>query len=100
VSAYPPTDRDISILVDKSVDVKSIYELMRECGSHHGEDLIEEVTLLDTYENEEKFGAGKVSHTFRIRYRSHERTLMNAEINEVQERLRLRVAGDFGAVLR
>jgi phenylalanyl-tRNA synthetase alpha chain len=100
VSKYPPVDRDISMIIDKSVSVNLIYELMRDCGYRADEDLIEEVKLIDTWSNDEKFGRDRISYTFRIRYRSHVRSLTNDEINEVQERLRLRVIDEFGVLMR
>ncbi|MGA3084718.1 MAG: hypothetical protein ABSE95_07965 [Thermodesulfobacteriota bacterium] len=100
VSQYPPTDRDISMVVSKEVPVKAIYGLIRDCGHYQNEDIIEEVKLVDTYANEGKFGNGKVSHTFRIRYRSLARTLENSEINNVQELLRNRVKTEFNVLLR
>jgi phenylalanyl-tRNA synthetase alpha chain len=58
------------------------------------------VTILDTYENDEKFGAGKISYTFRIVYRSYERTLLNDEINDIQEKIRSTTADVLNAILR
>jgi phenylalanyl-tRNA synthetase alpha chain len=100
VSKYPSTDRDISIIVRKDVAINDLFGAMRDCGFNNKEDLIEEVSLLDTFENEIKFGNGYISYTFRIRYRSHLRTLTTEEINSIQERLRLRVVEEFGAKLR
>jgi phenylalanyl-tRNA synthetase alpha chain len=100
VSKYPSTDRDISILVKKDVAMNDLFGAMRDCGFYNKEDLIEEVNLLDSFENDEKFGNGQISYTFRIRYRSHLRTLTNEDINGIQEHLRLRVVEEFGAKLR
>jgi phenylalanyl-tRNA synthetase alpha chain len=96
VSKYPPTTRDISFIVDKDVALNNYYEIVREYAGN----LIEEVKLLDTFENEKKFGAGKVSHTFRIIYRSPERTLTNDEVNAIQEKIRERTEKELNAVLR
>ena len=57
VSKYPAVERDISFIVDKSMSLNNYYEIIRDCA----EDLIEEVVLLDTYTNAEKFGSEKVS---------------------------------------
>jgi phenylalanyl-tRNA synthetase alpha chain len=96
VSKYPPTLRDISFIVDKDVALNNYYEIVREFAGN----LIEEVKHLDTFENEAKFGPGKVSHTFRIIYRSPERTLTNDEVNEIQDKIREKTASELGAVLR
>ena len=83
VSKYPMTYRDISFVVDKSVSLNNYYEIVRDFA----ENLIEEVKLLDKYEDEQKFGKNKISYTFRIVYRSPERTLTNEEVNQIQEKI-------------
>jgi phenylalanyl-tRNA synthetase alpha chain len=64
------------------------------------DNLIEEVKLVDEFESAEKFGAEKKSYTFRIIYRSPERTLTNEEINKIQEEIREKTAQDLNAILR
>jgi len=96
VSKYPETSRDISFVIDKNINLNNYYEIVRDFS----ENLIEEVKLVDSYENEEKFGQDKKSYTFRIFYRSLERTLTNKEINKIQEKIRERTKQDINAVLR
>ena len=96
VSKYPSTYRDISFIVDKNFDYNSYCDLIRECAK----DLVEEVKLIDEYENREKFGEDKKSFTFRIIYRSFERTLTNEEVNEIQEKIRQKTAKELNATLR
>ena len=96
VSKFPMTYRDISFLIDKSTSLNNYYEIIRDCAGN----LVEAVETLDKYENEEKFGKDKISYTFRITYRSPERTLTNEEINIIQNKIRVRTAQDLQAVLR
>jgi phenylalanyl-tRNA synthetase alpha chain len=96
VSKFPATVRDISFIIDKSINLNNYYEIVRD----YANDLIEEVKLLDEYENEAKFGQDKKSYTFRIVYRSSERTLTNEEINKIQEEIRKKTEQELGAVLR
>jgi len=96
VSKYPETSRDISFVIDKNINLNNYYEIVRDFA----ENLIEEVKLIDSYENEEKFGQDKKSYTFRIFYRSLERTLTNKEINKIQEKIRERTKQDLNAILR
>jgi len=96
VSKYPATLRDISFIIDKNINLNNYYEIVRDFA----DDLIEEVKLLDEYENENKFGKNKKSYTFRIVYRSFERTLTNKEINKIQEKIREKTKQDLNAVLR
>jgi len=96
VSKFPETSRDISFIIDKSINLNNYYEIVRD----YAENLIEEVKLIDEYEDEEKFGKDKKSYTFRIVYRSPERTLTNEEINKIQEEIREKTKTELNAVLR
>jgi phenylalanyl-tRNA synthetase alpha chain len=96
VSKYPEISRDISFIIDKSINLNNYYEIVRDFA----ENLIEEVKLIDNYEDEKKFGADKMSYTFRIVYRSPERTLKNEEVNEIQEKIREKTKQELGAALR
>lgn len=96
VSKYPMTYRDISFVVGKGTSLNSYYEIVRDCAG----DLVEEVKLIDTYENEQKFGAGKVSNTFRITYRSPERTLTNEEVDKIHKEIESRTKQEFSALVR
>jgi len=96
VSKYPETSRDISFIIDKSINLNNYYEIVRDFA----ENLIEEVKLVDEFENDEKFGVGKKSYTFRIVYRSPERTLTSEEVNKIQEEIREETKKELNAVLR
>ena len=96
VSKFPPITRDISFVVDKSFIPNNYFDLIRDIGG----DLVEQVELLDKYENAEKFGKDKISYTYRIVYRSNERTLTTEEIDPIQKIIYDETAGQFGAELR
>lgn len=96
VSKYPETSRDISFIIDKNINLNNYYEIVRDFA----ENLIEEVKLVDEFENEAKFGADKKSYTFRIVYRSPERTLTSEEINKIQEEIRTETEKELHATLR
>jgi len=96
VSKYPEISRDISFIIDKNVNLNNYYEIVRDFA----ENLIEEVRIIDSYEDEKKFGKDNKSYTFRIIYRSPERTLKNDEINKIQEEIRMKTKQDLNAILR
>lgn len=96
VSKYPAVVRDISFIVDSRTALNNYYEIVREVG----DTLIEEVKLTDKYENDEKFGKGKTSYTFRIIYRSFERTLTNEEVNAIHDKIQERTKEELEAVVR
>jgi len=96
VSKYPPIIRDISFIAPSTFIPNNYFDLIRDLGDN----LVEEVILLDKYENAEKFGAGKTSYTYRIIYRHPERTLTTIEINNLDEKIRECTASEFLATLR
>jgi phenylalanyl-tRNA synthetase alpha chain len=96
VSKYPETSRDISFIIDKNINLNNYYEIVRDFAKN----LIEEVKLVDEYEDEKKFGKDKKSYTFRIVYRSPERTLTAEEVNKIQEEIREKTKQDLNVILR
>lgn len=98
VSKYPPITRDISFIVDKATfNINRFYEIAREVI---GDEYIEEMKLLDEFENAAKFGAGKKSYTFRIVYRHLDRTLTNEEVDKLHHALEEQVRKEFSATVR
>ncbi|MCL5435574.1 MAG: hypothetical protein M1275_00615, partial [Patescibacteria group bacterium] len=83
VSKYPSITRDISFVVGRDFVPNNYFDLIREVGK----DLVEEVKLLDKYEDEKKFGRDKISYTYRVVYRSPERTLRAEEVEPLQNQL-------------
>ncbi len=96
VSKYPPIIRDISFIVKNNFIPNDYFDFVRESAP----DMIEEVGLLDKYENAEKFGIGKISYAYRITYRSLERTLTAEEIDKIHKKLEIDTAKNFGATIR
>lgn len=96
VSKYPQIARDISFVVSKEFAPNNYFDLIRDIGG----DLVEEVKLIDKYEDTEKFGSDKVSYTYRIVYRSNERTLVAKEVDALQDQVYGQTAQQFGAQLR
>lgn len=96
VSKYPPIIRDISFIVPKTFIANDYFDLVRELAP----DLVEEVSLLDKYENEEKFGIDKISYAFRITYRSLNKTLLSDEIDLIHHNLEKATQEKFNAQVR
>jgi len=97
VSKYPQITRDISFLVDKSFVPNNYFDLIRETI---GEEMIEEVKLIDKYENEDKFGKDNVSYAYRIIYRSLEKTLIAIDVDQMHKKLEQKTAETYGAKIR
>ncbi|MEK7068598.1 MAG: hypothetical protein AAB964_02175 [Patescibacteria group bacterium] len=97
VSKYPPVVRDISFIVEKSFAPNNYFDLIRETV---GEEMIEEVQLLDKFENAAKFGDNHVSYTYRIVYRSLERTLTSEEVDALHKKLESATTAQYRATVR
>ncbi len=96
ISKFPMTYRDISFIVDKNTSLNNYYEIVRDCAGN----LVEAVELLDKYIDEQKFGSDKISYTFRIVYRSPERTLTNEEVNQIQDKIIEETKEELKATIR
>jgi phenylalanyl-tRNA synthetase beta chain len=92
---YPSIERDVSVLVKRSV---SFAEIKRAIETQ-GFELLRKVEFVDVYE-----GKGvpddERSLTVRLVYRSDERTLIEAEIEAVHSRILSELADKFGAKQR
>ncbi|OGI61088.1 hypothetical protein A2814_01995 [Candidatus Nomurabacteria bacterium RIFCSPHIGHO2_01_FULL_38_19] len=96
VSKYPPIVRDISFVVKNDFVPNDYFDFVRELAPG----MVEQVELLDKYENTEKFGVNKVSYAYRITYRSIERTLTSEEIDKIHKKLETETAQSFSAIIR
>ena len=116
VSNFPPVYKDISFLTSKDKFIKNIketekswkIELVNEADSFElaaiARDvswwLIEEVRVIDIFENDQKFGTDKKSICVRISFRSLERTLTNEEINITYFKIRDKLENELNYQLR
>ncbi len=96
VSKYPAIVRDISFIVKNDFIPNNYFDLVRDVAP----DLVEEVALVDKYENDEKFGKGNISYAYRITYRTLERTLTNQEIDILHKKLEEVTMKTFDAKVR
>lgn len=90
ISIYPQSPKDCSFWVDNAPNwcENDFYDLVREVGN----EIIEQVYLIDQYVSKE----GRRSNTFRIIYRSHERTLTRKEAVQVHERIKEELRKRYG----
>jgi len=96
VSKYPPIVRDISFVVKNDFIPNDYFDFVRE----NAPGIVEEVELLDKYENSAKFGQDKISYAYRITYRSLDRTLTADEINQIHKKLEEETTKIFGGIIR
>ena len=116
VSNFPPVYKDISFLVPKTKFIKDIKE-SKKSGDLELEneadlfdiawisrdvawDMIEEIKIVDIFENDKKFWESNKSISIKITFRSLERTLTNDEINKMYFKIREKIETELGYTLR
>lgn len=92
-SKYPPCRKDMSFWIPDGFHVNDLNELLRDIAG----DLVEQVELIDEFVHPK---TQRVSHCYRISYRSMDRSLTNEEVDELQEGLRRRTANELAVELR
>lgn len=92
---YPSVERDLAVVVDRSIEAGKLLGAIREAGG----DLLESVSVFDVYVDE-RLGADKKSVAFALVYRHPERTLTDEEAAERHAAVVDRLAAAFGAELR
>jgi phenylalanyl-tRNA synthetase beta chain len=94
IAKFPATTRDITIIIDKNLESQNILDSVENIE----EALIENLYLFDVYQGE-PIPSGKKSISFRITYRSHNKTLEDEEINLVHKTITDRLLKEFDATL-
>lgn len=95
VSAYPPVLLDVALVVDASVPVQSVSEVL---GASAG-DLLEDIRLFDVYTGEQ-VGEGKKSLAYSLRFRAPDRTLTVEEATNARDAAVAAAGERLGAALR
>lgn len=94
IAKYPAVTRDISVTVPKDLPVGEI----EACIEKTGKGILESYSLFDIFESE-KLGNDVKSVAYTMSYRHKDRTLEDAEVNEVMDKL-IKSLSDIGAKLR
>ncbi len=94
VPIYPSVPRDITIIIDKNIESRTILKNVETAG----EEWIEKLYIFDIYDGD-PIPSGKRSISFRIIYRSTERTLEDEEVNRVHKIITTRLLKKFKADL-
>ena len=94
-SSFPASDRDIAFFAPLGVNVAEIERLMTKAGG----ELLASVELFDEYKGE-NVPQGQRSLAFRLIYRAGDRTLTEAEVESVHEKVREALREKFNVSLR
>ncbi|WP_017656129.1 phenylalanine--tRNA ligase subunit beta [Fortiea contorta] len=94
-STYPASDRDIAFFAPVKISVAEIEKAITKAGK----DLLSSVELFDEYRGE-NVPDGQRSLAFRLIYRASDRTLTDAEVEPVHNKVREALVEKFGVNLR
>ena len=93
-SKYPPCYKDIAFwLPEEKFNENDFHEVVRSSAG----DLVEKVELIDKFIHPK---TERVSHCYRITYRSMDRNVTNKESNIIQDQIRGMVVNELGVELR
>lgn len=95
VITFPPVKQDLAFVVDLGVPAAAIFAAAREAAGPE----LRDVRFLSDF-REPPIPAGKKSLAFRVEFRSPERTLTDADVAPIRERIVASLAERFGAELR
>ncbi len=93
--AYPEVEQDLALVVGSTLPAAAVVESLRRCGGA----LLQDVAIFDVYEGSQ-VGQGKKSLALRLSFRAADRTLSEAEVNELRETMVATVRKELGAELR
>lgn len=95
VPKFPAVERDISIIVDETVQVGEIEKIITKKGKK----VLEKVNLFDIYRNE-KIGENKKSISYALIFRDKSRTLTDEEINDIMQEIIIELEKKLNAEIR
>ncbi len=95
IPKFPEVRRDLALLIDKSVQ----FEQIRKIAFDLDNTLLRSVNLFDVYEGD-KLPEGKKSYAVSFMLRDDSKTLNDAEIDAVMEKLIKAYIEHIGAVIR
>jgi phenylalanyl-tRNA synthetase beta chain len=93
IPRFPSAGRDIALLVDDNLPAKRIGDIIRSFPQ------VSQVSIFDLYQGEQ-VPPGKKSLAFSLRYQSLDRTLTDEEVDEIQQKILIRLQKEIGVMLR
>lgn len=95
IPKYPEVRRDFALLLDDNVNFESIYNLARQTEKS----LLKDVRLFDVYEGK-NLPAGKKSYAVSFIIQDTSKTLTDAQIDKIMNKLQQQFENELGASLR
>ncbi len=94
ISKFPSTSRDITLIIDKDIEVSNILKSVEMLD----ENLVERLHLFDVFDGS-PIPEGKKSISFRITYLSFDETLEDDRINQLHKSITAKLVKDYDAAL-
>ncbi|MBC8262997.1 MAG: phenylalanine--tRNA ligase subunit beta, partial [Anaerolineales bacterium] len=95
ISVHPPVYEDIALVVDETVTAEQMEQAIRAAGGR----LLRDVRLFDLYRGA-PVPAGQKSLAYALTFQSDSKTLQDAEVAKLRQRIVRRLEEELGAVLR
>lgn len=92
---YPAMERDLALVVDDGTPAADIEGLIRKNAGNY----LKELSLFDVYKGH-PVTAGKKSLAFSLQFQANDRTLTDAEVDDVMSRIVAAASTEFAAMLR
>lgn len=92
---FPSVTRDLAVLVDDDILVQDIEDIIKKQGGN----MVEKIKFFDIYKGKQ-IEAGKKSIAYSISYRLSNKTLTDAEVNKVHDKILKALEYKLGAQLR
>jgi phenylalanyl-tRNA synthetase beta chain len=94
IPRFPAIYRDITIIIERAIETRTVLDTVE----NFKEELVEQLHLFDVFEGD-PIAAGKKSVSFRITYRSPDKTLVDEDVNDLQTSITDRLLKAFDATL-
>ena len=93
---YPGVERDLALVVDRKVPFSEMERVARKTDKK----ILQEIRLVDVYENTEQLGNEKKSCALRFSFRNADRTLSDKEVDKVMGKLMKQYEAQLQALIR
>jgi len=95
LTSFPALREDIAIVVDASIPAATVLDVVRAAGGK----LLARAEVFDVYRGEQ-VAAGRTSLAIALTFRAKDRTLTDADVAPVREKIVARLARELGGELR
>ena len=95
IPKYPEVRRDLALLIDQNVTYDSIYSIARQSEKT----LLKDINLFDVYEGQ-NLPEGKKSYALSFTIQDNSKTLTDAQIDKIMNKLQTNFETELGASLR